>query len=202
MKRISIAKVKGNKEAEIAALDAERIASWIDWALRGNFKIVRTEEEKADGKTEVPGPGDFMILLRYKKHLPVYARALEAYGIPYEISGGGGFKESEEILHLLHLLSAVANPEDQIALVATLRGPFFGISDDMLYRFRNGGGTFYFLASQDRCKDKEARERILAVFSVVAGVLPVGKNKASRGCTKQDSRPSGSGPAGCHPGDG
>lgn len=165
VRRISIDKVKGNKETEIAGLDAERIASWIDWALRGNFNIIRTDEERADGKTEAPGPGDFMILLRYKRHLPIYARALEAHGIPYEISGGGGFKESEEILHLLHLLSVVANPEDQIALVATLRGPFYGISDDLLYRFRNGGGTFYFLASPDRCKDEEAKERILTVFS-------------------------------------
>jgi ATP-dependent helicase/nuclease subunit A len=165
VKRISIDKVKGHKETKIAAQDAVRIASWVDWAIRGNFKIVRTEEERADGKSETAGPGDFMILLRYKKHLPVYARALEAYGIPYEISGGGGFKESEEILHLLQLLSAVANPEDQIALVATLRGPFFGISDDMLYRFRNGGGRFHFPASQDRCKDKEAKERVFAVFT-------------------------------------
>jgi len=165
VKRISIDKVKWNREAEIAGLDAGRVASWIDWALRGNFRIVGTDEEGADGKAEVAGPGDFMILLRYKKNLPVYARALEAYGIPYEISGGGGFKESEEILHLLHLLSAVANPEDQIALVATLRGPFYGVSDDMLYRFRSGGGAFYFLSSQDRCKDEEAGEKILAVFS-------------------------------------
>jgi ATP-dependent helicase/nuclease subunit A len=165
VKRISIDKVKGNKQIEIAGLDAERVASWIDWALRGNIKVVRTDEEKEDGKTEAPGPGDFMILLRYKKHLPVYARALEARGIPFEVSGGGGFKESEEILHLLHLLSAIANPEDQIALAATLRGPFYGVSDDLLYRFRSAGGTFYFLTSQDRCKDEEARERIISIFS-------------------------------------
>ena len=165
VRRISIDKVKGNKETEIAGLDAERIASWIDWALRGNFKVVRTDEEKEDGKTEAPGPGDFMILLRYKKHLAIYARVLEARGIRYEISGGGGFKESEEILHLLNLLSAIANPEDQIALAATLRGPFYGVSDDLLYRFRSGGGTFYFLSSQDRCEDEEARERVIAAFS-------------------------------------
>jgi ATP-dependent helicase/nuclease subunit A len=165
VRRIRIDKVKGNKETDIAGLDAERIASWLDWALRGNFEMVRTDEEKADGKTGAPGPGDFMILLRYKKHLPVYGRALEARGIPFEISGGGGFKESEEILHLLHLLSVVANQEDQVALLATLRGPFYGISDDLLYRFRNGGGVFYFLASQDRCRDEKARERIVAVFS-------------------------------------
>ena len=165
VRRISIDKVKGNKQAEIAGLDAGRIASWIDWALRGNFKIFRSDEEKADGKTAASGPGDFMILLRYKKHLAIYARALEAHGVPYEISGGGGFRESEEILHLLNLLSAVANPEDQVALAATLRGPLYGVSDDLLYRFRSAGGTFYFLASQDRCRDEEAREKILAVFS-------------------------------------
>jgi len=165
IKRNTINKVYWNNQAEAARQDAERIALWIDWALRGNFKIIRAEEEVADGKNDSPGPGDFMVLLRYKAHLPIYARALEARGIPYEISGGGAFNESEEILHLLNLLAAIAKPEDQVALAATLRGPFYGVSDDLLYRFRSEGGTFYFLAPKDQCKDEEARKQIEAIFA-------------------------------------
>ncbi len=108
-----------------------------------------------------------MILLRYKKHLPVYARALEARGIPYEISGGGGFKESEEILHLLNLLSAVANPEDQIRPCGDTEGAFLRDQRRHALPVSEGRRDVHFPASQEECNDKEARERILAVFSVL-----------------------------------
>jgi ATP-dependent helicase/nuclease subunit A len=165
IKQITINKVSRNNQKEIAGLDAERIASWIDWALKRNIEIIRTEEETEEGKTEEPRPEDFMILLRYKAHLPIYARALEAHGIPYEISGGGAFNESEELSHLLNLLTAVGEPEDQVALVATLRGPFFGVSDDLLYCFRKEGGIFSYLIPQDDCRDEEAKNRIGSIFT-------------------------------------
>ncbi len=164
IKRITIDKVERNNQQQVASQDAARIASWIDWALRGNFEMFQTEEEIKEGKSTVATPGDFMILLRYKAHLPIYARALEARGIPYEISGGGAFNESEELWHLLNLLVAVAEPEDQVALVATLRGIFYGVSDDLLSRFRNEGGVFSYLVPQDRCKDEEARQQIEVIF--------------------------------------
>ncbi|MDO9530181.1 MAG: UvrD-helicase domain-containing protein [Syntrophales bacterium] len=149
VRRITIPSVARNKQEEIAWLDAERIASWIDQALK---------------EKDYDGPGDFMILLRYKKHLPVYASALEARGIPYEITGGTGFNESEELRQVLNLLQAIAEPEDQVALIAAMRGAFFGISDDLLYRFYKGGGCFSYLVPQEQCEDEEARNRIEPIF--------------------------------------
>jgi len=165
VRRITIDKVYRHKQDEIARIDAGRIASWIDWALKGNFDVLRTEDEEKEEKGPAAGPEDFMILCRYKAHLPIYARALEERGLPYEITGGGAFAESEELWHLFNLLTAVAEPDDQVALVATLRGIFFGVSDDLLYRFKKGGGLFSYLASQDKCCDKEARERLESVFA-------------------------------------
>jgi len=164
VRRITIDKVYRHKQDEIARLDAGRIASWIDWALKGNFDVLRTEDEEKEGKGPAAGPEDFMILPRYKAHLPIYARALEERGIPYEITGGGAFARSEELRELLNLLRAVAEPDDRVALVATLRGSFFGVSDDLLYRLKKGGGVFSYLASQDKCGDKKARERLESVF--------------------------------------
>ena len=165
VRRITIGKVPYHNQEVIAQTDAKWISSWIDWALKGNFEVFRTEEEEKEGKGPVPGPGDFMILTHYKAHLPIYARALEERGIPYEITGGGAFAESKELWHLLNLLTAVADSEDQVALVATLRGIFFGVSDDLLYRFKRGGGVFSYLAPSDKCGDKEARDRLERVFA-------------------------------------
>jgi ATP-dependent helicase/nuclease subunit A len=160
VKRITLQKEERNNQRAVAGRDAERIASWIDWALKGNFKAVRSPDEISEGKTEVAGPGDFMILLHYRSHLSLYARALEERGIPYDISGGGAFNDSQELLHLLNLLTAVVDPEDQVALVATLRGPFYGVSDDLLYRFKKERGVFSFLSKQETCQDKKVLQQI------------------------------------------
>ncbi len=146
VRRIVIDTVERHNQAEIARQDAVRVASWIAQARKGAVREMKGEIS----------PGDVMILLRYKAHLSVYARELEAMNIPYEISGGGAFGQSEEIRQLLNLLDAVAEPADEIALVAALRGQFFGISDDMLYRFRCGGGHFSYIENDQHCRDEEA----------------------------------------------
>lgn len=106
-----------------------------------------------------------MVLLRYKAHLAIYARALEAFGIPFQVTGSSGFRDSEELRHLLNLLAAVAAPDDQVALIATLRGQFFGVNDDLLYRFRAAGGKFSYLESPDQCQDEEPRKRLGAALT-------------------------------------
>ena len=165
VKKIIIQKVNRHNQVEVARVDAERIADWIDWALRDNFEVLRTKKEMARGESSKPGPGDFMILLRYTAHLPIYARALEARGIPYEITGGKSFKESEEISHLMHLLASVAEPEDQVALIATLRGPFYGISDDLLYQYKKGGGAFSYLVPTGPCQDEVVRQKMRDILT-------------------------------------
>ena len=167
VRRITLEKGERNNQEAVACRDAERIASWIDWALKGNFKAVRSREETGEGKTGRAEPGDFMILLRYRSHLSLYARALEERDIPYDISGGGAFSDSQELLHLVNLLTAVVDPEDQVALVATLRGSFYGVSDDLLYQFKKQGGVFSLLSPQDRCGDKTILEQIGPVLEEI-----------------------------------
>jgi ATP-dependent helicase/nuclease subunit A len=112
----------------IADADAERIAEWIAGSVG----------------SEPRRPGDFLILFRRRKYMNDYARALERRGIPYEIGGGDAFKESDDLAMLLPLLQALAEPDDPVPLLATLRGPLFGIDDTALYRFARAGGRFDF----------------------------------------------------------
>ncbi|MGH8637836.1 MAG: 3'-5' exonuclease, partial [Burkholderiales bacterium] len=68
-----------------------------------------------------------------------YVEALEARGIPHVLVGGRAFHEREEIEAIRAALAAVEWPDDELSVFATLRGPFFAISDDDLlewaYRF-------------------------------------------------------------------
>ncbi|MFH1995802.1 MAG: UvrD-helicase domain-containing protein [Candidatus Omnitrophota bacterium] len=150
-------KVAGNKPKTIAEQDARKIASWIYGAINGALRLERSDDEKDSGKTESAGPGDFMIIAKTKKHLPVYAKALETLGIPYEISGGENFSASEELREICKVLKATADPRDPAALVAALRGLFFGVSDNDLYIFAKAGGRFSYFSKTEKGPDSVIR---------------------------------------------
>jgi ATP-dependent helicase/nuclease subunit A len=158
VRTINIPKVHRNNQGEIASIDAGRIARWIRWAVDGGIALDRTAEEIEAGLTEKPRPADFLILLRYKSNMDLYARALEEQGIPFQIAGGGGFSESAEIAELLKVLKAILDPDDPVRLVAVLRGSLFGLSDNQLWLFKQAGGHFNFYAGIPDSMDQEDRE--------------------------------------------
>jgi ATP-dependent helicase/nuclease subunit A len=129
----------GTTRKEVAHADAVQIASWIRAAIDAKVEISREGSRVAE-------PGDFLILFRTKKMMDLYAQELELRGIPYEIAGGGAFSESEDLRDLLPLLESLVDPDDPVALAATLRGPLFGVDDDALYGFHRDGGRFHLFA--------------------------------------------------------
>ena len=120
----------GSRAEPVVRDDAQRIGRFI-------------ASEVARGRRS---PGDFLILFRRRKHMGVYARVLEERGVPFEIAGGGAFGESEELGALLPLLQSLADPDDPVSFVASLRGSVFGVDDDALYRWTRSGGRFRFTA--------------------------------------------------------
>ncbi len=74
--RLELEDVKGNNREQIAWQDAERTADWIARALDGELELSRTPSEKACGLAARPVPGDFLLLVHYKRHMALYARAL------------------------------------------------------------------------------------------------------------------------------
>lgn len=165
---------RDNREEAIRE-EARSIASWIYHAIHGKLKLERTEKGIQDGETEDAKPGDFMIIAKRKNMLAWYARDLEKLGIPYEISGGESFTDSTELREVYKVLKAIADPKDPVALVAALRGLFFGISDNELYQFARQGGRFsvYNCTENSPAKIKHAFERIRKHRDLVACNSPV-----------------------------
>jgi ATP-dependent helicase/nuclease subunit A len=120
--------------------------------------------------------GDFLILFRQRKYMAEYARRLEELGVPCEIAGGGAFGDSEELDALLTLLGAVADPDDPVLLVASLRGPLFGVDDDALYRFARSGGRFHYRSDPPAGADPRIRRAFekLREGEELARTLPPG----------------------------
>ncbi|HPZ43889.1 MAG TPA: UvrD-helicase domain-containing protein [Bacillota bacterium] len=161
---IKIPGVPRHAQEKIASIDASRIARWIRWALDGGLTLDRTAEEIEAGLTERPRPADFMILLRYKSYMDVYARALEEQGIPFRIAGSGGFSGSPEIAELLKIFKALLDPDDPVRLVAVLRGSLFGFSDNQLWLFRKAGRHFNIYSDLPGGLDDDLREMFQWAF--------------------------------------
>ena len=118
-----VAPVETN-QAAAARDDATRLASWI----RGRVDAGERE------------PGDFLILTRVKSRLDVYARALEAYGLPVQVTGAGVGVE-EELRELQVVLECMIDPTNPVRVVAALVGLFFGIDYERLVDHRLEGGA-------------------------------------------------------------
>ena len=101
-------------------------------------------------------PADFMIILRYRALMDRYARALEDEGIPVAMTGGSSMGEAHELHELYKLLAYLNDLDNQVYLVAVLRGIFCGIDDDTLFRFKQAGGRFNIFSpgNLEEAKDK------------------------------------------------
>ncbi|MGF1468309.1 MAG: UvrD-helicase domain-containing protein [Sandaracinaceae bacterium] len=75
-----------------------------------------------------------------------YARALEAREIPYVLIGGRALRDREEVLALLNAARAIEDPDDALSVYATLRGPFFALTDEDLLLHRARVGPLHPLA--------------------------------------------------------
>lgn len=138
---------QGDKRATVED-EARRMAAWV-------------QAEVADGRRQY---GDFLVLTRNRPRLPVYASAFDDLEIPVEVSGAGRFCESPEVVALAHLLNALADPLDSVALVGVLRGPLFGVSDPDLFQYRQAGGRFELHALPPEAEDAGAASELDATY--------------------------------------
>jgi len=63
----------------------------------------------------------------------MYGETLESEGIPVVLAGGGSLLDTREAKDAWALLRFLADPTDDVALVAVLRSPFFALSDRTLF---------------------------------------------------------------------
>jgi ATP-dependent helicase/nuclease subunit A len=162
VRKISIERVNRHNRKEIATQEAGRIAAFIQAGIKGETEF----NQEGEGALLAPkaNPGDFLILTYTRKHLPIYARALEERGIPYDISGGGKLSESPEVQALVNLLEVVYRPDNPLPLVSFLRGELVGMGDDELYDFHQAGGHFDYRRRLPEKLSPEQRERWGAVW--------------------------------------
>ena len=114
-------------------------------------RIARTIRTLVDSGATVSGKdglarpcawGDFMVVTMKKEHLSPFSSALDRWGIPHQVTGGGALSEVPELHDLYLAVRCAARPHDPVALVAVLRSRMFGFSDVDLLTYRLAGGDF------------------------------------------------------------
>jgi ATP-dependent helicase/nuclease subunit A len=110
--------------------------------------------------------GDIAILFQAMTPSGIYEDAFKSAGIPYFIVAGRGFYEQPEIQDVMSFLSHLDRPLADIPLAATLRSPFFHITDDTLFwlsRFAKSEQEttplFYALKELDRIANISGEQR-------------------------------------------
>ena len=86
---------------------------------------------------------DAVMLFRSFTGVQWYADALVAHGIPFRVVGGRGYYQRQEIETLIALLCCLDNPADQLHLVAVLRSPLFGWTDEQVFLASQTTGLDY-----------------------------------------------------------
>ena len=97
--------------------------------------------------------GDIAILIPSRTSLGDLEDALEAASIPYRAEASSLVYNTREVRDVLAALQAVADPTDELALVAALRSSLYGCGDDDLAHWRLAcGGRLSLIGSQpDSC---------------------------------------------------
>lgn len=114
---------------------ARRIRGWVEKGL--------PVWDRETGEIRPAGYRDFAVLARAWSVLEEAALALLAEGVPAVLTRGGNLLEAREVKDGLALLLFLADPEDDLALVAVLRSPFFAVSDRVLQDLAREDGSWW-----------------------------------------------------------
>jgi ATP-dependent exoDNAse (exonuclease V) beta subunit len=112
---------------EIREHEAEDVARVIRQILDEGWPV-----EDPDGSVHPAVARDIALLIPTRTVLPALEAALERADLPVRVESQSLVYSTAEVRDLLHVLAAVDDPTDEIAVVAALRSPAYGCSDAAL----------------------------------------------------------------------
>jgi ATP-dependent helicase/nuclease subunit A len=106
------------------------------------------EVAERDGTRRPASLSDIAVLIPTRAVLPALERAFGEAEIPYRIESGSLIYRTQEVRDLLNCLTAIDDPADEVAIVASLRSPAFACSDVELAGHKAAGGSWNYLSSR------------------------------------------------------
>jgi ATP-dependent exoDNAse (exonuclease V) beta subunit len=138
------------EERKVAFTDMEGQRTWESRCIASFIQKLVSDEtwkvwDESLQSVRPVGLRDIAILMRTYSPLEYLETALRSYDVDYRVVGGRYFYKRQEVEQLLAVLRAVDNPHDKVALMAALRSPFFGISDEEIFMFHEERGELNYL---------------------------------------------------------
>ena len=87
-------------------------------------------------------PRDIAVLVPTTTELPALQRAFDDAGIAYRLETSSLVFATPDVADLRAVVRAVADPSDELTVVAALRTPLYGCGDDDLVRWKLAGGRW------------------------------------------------------------
>jgi ATP-dependent exoDNAse (exonuclease V) beta subunit len=134
---------------ELEAADAARVCRT---AVEGGWEVWDVRERVTRRATYK----DIALLIPSRLILASLEAALARAQVPYRVEGGSLVYRTQEVRDLLNCLTAINDPDDEVAVVAALRSPAFACSDVDLARHRAAGGYFNY----NRVNPEKGDERV------------------------------------------
>jgi ATP-dependent exoDNAse (exonuclease V) beta subunit len=124
---------------------------------RGAAELVATVRGMvAEGRVIVdeghPRPmnyGDVVVLVPSRIPVPALEEAFADADVPYRLETASLIWSAQEVREVMAVLRSIADPGDEVNLVAALRTPMLGCSDDDLAEWRASGGRWSYLGQLD-----------------------------------------------------
>jgi ATP-dependent exoDNAse (exonuclease V) beta subunit len=124
----------------------DAVGAFVDWLISKSGWTV-SEREHPDRQIPIQARHVCLLSRRFQGFgedlMRPYLRALEARRVPHVLVGGRSFHSREEVVAVRNVLTAIEWPEDELAVYATLRGPFLALTDAALLAFRHQSGSLH-----------------------------------------------------------
>ncbi len=124
--------------AEVRAVEAAAVAALARRIKDDGWEVA----DPVTGSIRPARYDDVGLLLPTRTALPDLEDALERADVPVRIESQSLVFSTAEVRDLLSILTALDDPTDEIALVASLRSPAFGCGDDDLVDYHQRGGRW------------------------------------------------------------
>lgn len=117
-------------------------------ALKAGLRVADRRNGSKDGRPLEWS--DIAVLARTHHRASRLVAVLRKLGIPCRSVTGGRLFDAPETAELAAFLRVVRNPRDEISLAATLKSPFCGVGDAVLFRLKGAGGNLADAISEAR----------------------------------------------------
>ncbi|MFZ2982976.1 MAG: UvrD-helicase domain-containing protein [Sphingobium sp.] len=107
--------------------EAEAVAEMCSRLIGSQIIVDRKTDERRPCR-----PGDIALLAPGGTELWRYEEALEKRGVPVATQAGKGFYRRQEVQDLVAITRVLADSRDSLALIALLRGPLVGLTEEQL----------------------------------------------------------------------